>query len=67
MKDSIVAVIMLVILAIIVTPWFINLNKFINCDFESDLRCEAIHGAGVIIPPTSYVTVFFDDDGDSSE
>ena len=65
MEDSTAAVIMLVIVAIIVTPWFINLNKFINCDFESDLRCEAIHGAGVIMPPASYVTVFFDDDSGS--
>ena len=67
MKDIASGIIVLVIVAIIVTPWFINLNKFINCDFESDLRCEAIHGAGVIMPPASYVTVFFDDDGDNSE
>ncbi len=53
---------MLLIAAIFATPWVWNGVKFANCDFESDWKCEVIHGAGVFIPPTSYITVWFDDD-----
>ncbi len=52
----------ILITAIIVMPWVWNGVKFVNCDFESDWKCEAIHGAGIFIPPASYITVWFDDD-----
>ncbi len=43
-------------------PWVVNAIKFANCDFESDYKCEAIHIIGVIAPPASYITVWFDTD-----
>ena len=36
--------------------------KFFNCNFESDYKCEVIHGIGLAIPPAAWVTVWFDDD-----
>ena len=42
-------------------PWVWNAIKFVSCDFESPYRCEVIHGAGVFIPPASYITVWFSD------
>lgn len=45
-----------------VVPYVWNAVKLVSCDFESDYRCEAIHGIGVIIPPASIVTVWFADD-----
>ena len=35
--------------------------KFFNCNFESDYKCEVIHGIGLAIPPAALVTVWFDD------
>lgn len=55
---------MLIILALVVTPWIWNAVKFADCDFESDYKCEALHGIGVVVPPASYITVWFDDDAD---
>ena len=43
--------------------WVWNAAKLASCDFESNYKCEAIHGAGLIVPPLSIVTVWFDDDG----
>ncbi len=53
---------LLVIFLLAVTPWVFNAFKFANCDFESDYKCEIIHGAGVFIPPSSFITVWFDTD-----
>ena len=44
------------------TPYVWNAYKLSNCDFESNYKCEAIHGIGVVIPPTALVTVWFADD-----
>ena len=38
-----------------------NAYKFWQCDFESNWKCEFIHGVG-IFPPASYVTVWFGTD-----
>jgi hypothetical protein len=46
----------------ICAPYVVNAYKFANCDFEANYKCEAIHGAGIVIPPTSFVTVWFDSD-----
>jgi prepilin-type N-terminal cleavage/methylation domain-containing protein len=43
--------------------WVWNAAKLASCDFESNFKCEAIHGAGLIVPPLSVVTVWFADDG----
>lgn len=42
--------------------YFTNIYLLTNCDFQSDYRCEVIHGAGAIIPPAAFITVFFDTD-----
>jgi hypothetical protein len=39
-----------------------NVIKVTNCDFESDYKCEVIHGVGVIVPPAALITVWFEDD-----
>lgn len=35
---------LLLLFAILAAPWVINFSKFLGCDFESDYRCEVIHG-----------------------
>lgn len=52
---------------IVVAPWFVNVWKFTDCDFESNWKCEAIHGAGVFVPPLSWITVWFADDSTVSQ
>jgi hypothetical protein len=54
--------VLLIVAALAITPWIWNGVKFLSCDFESDYKCEAVHGAGVLIPPVSFITVWFDDD-----
>ena len=61
MKEGIAV---LVILSILAAPWVINGIKFTECDFKSDYKCEAIHGAGVVVPPLSWITVWFKSDED---
>lgn len=41
--------------------WVANIIKFADCDFKAPLRCEAIHGIG-IIPVAAPFTVWFDSD-----
>ncbi len=55
---------LMIVIIIGITPWIWNGVKFASCDFESDYKCEAIHGIGIIIPPASLITVWFDDDGE---
>lgn len=43
--------------------WVWNAVKLTSCDFESNYKCEFIHGAGFVVPPLSIVTVWFGDDG----
>jgi len=45
-----------------ICPYLINAYKLFNCDFASDYTCEVIHGVGVIVAPTSFVTVWFGSD-----
>jgi len=45
----------------IISSYFVNAYKLVNCDFESPYRCEAIHGIG-LFPVFSLVTVFFESD-----
>jgi len=53
-----------IIFVIAVTPYLWNGYKLSNCDFESDYKCEIIHGIGVVVPPLAFVTVWFGDDGE---
>lgn len=54
--------IILIITALAITPYMWNGYKLANCDFESDYKCEVIHGIGVVIPPSAFITVWFDAD-----
>jgi len=45
--------------------WGYNFKKITDCDFESNYKCELIHGFGVVVPPASFVTVWFDTDTDT--
>lgn len=42
--------------------WIANAVKLADCDFEPNYRCEAIRGAGVVVPPLSVLTVWLDDE-----
>ena len=55
-------VIVLVVLILAALPWSINAYKFSRCDFEPNYKCEAIHGAGVFVPPLSLLTMWFGSD-----
>jgi len=57
----------IVVLIIICTPYVNNAYDLSQCDFEGDYRCEVIHGVGVVIPPASLVTMWFDNDSDKVE
>jgi hypothetical protein len=53
----------LIIIAVFAfTPYVWNGYKLAGCDFESNYKCEVIHGIGVVIPPAAFVTAWFDDD-----
>ena len=41
-----------------------NIVKFVQCDFETDYKCEVIHAVGVFVPPAALITVWFDTDGE---
>jgi len=50
------------LIVFLMTPWVWNVEKLTECDFKSDFKCELIHGIGFAVPPTSWVTVWFDTD-----
>lgn len=53
-----------VLTVLLCIPYVWNAHDLVSCDFEADYKCEVIHSIGVIIPPASYVTVWFENDGD---
>lgn len=55
---------MIILLALLLTPYVWNASKLLSCDFESNYKCEVIHGIGVVIPPAAFVTVWFAGDED---
>lgn len=38
-----------------------NIIAFAHCDFKAPYKGEIIHGLGIVVPPASYVTVWFND------
>lgn len=60
--DKISLFIVVATVMLLLSPVAINAFKLLNCDFESDYRCEVIHGIGVVLPPASYVTAWFKSD-----
>ncbi len=62
-RGKMMKTIIIFIMAVILTaPWVINAVKLSNCDFESNYKCEVVHLIGVVIPPASWITVWFDTD-----
>ena len=51
-----------IIILIGLIPYAANLYKFSQCDFESNYRCEILHGIGVVVPPLSFIMVWFNTD-----
>lgn len=52
----------LAVVMVLLASWIWNAVKFASCDFESDFKCEVVHGAGVFIPMAAVITVWFDVD-----
>lgn len=50
------------VVLLLLSAWPVNLYKFVNCDFEPDYKCEAVHGVGVLVPPSSLITMWFGTD-----
>lgn len=61
-NDSIIFKTLIAIWLIVLIAWIGNIVKFTSCDFESDFKCEVIHGIGVFVVPASIITVWFDTD-----
>ena len=59
MNDNILVILIYGVAIFLISVWPYNLYKFVSCDFEPDYKCEAVHGIGIIVPPASFVTVFF--------
>ena len=49
--------VMVIITLLCLLPYGINGYKLSQCDFKSGYKCEILHGMGVIVPPTAFVTV----------
>ena len=60
---TLVKLVLILVIVFGICGWGWNAVKLASCDFESNYKCEAIHGAGLFIPPLSIVTVWFGDDG----
>jgi len=58
---------LVVLWLILMIPWFWNMKKFIDCDFDSNYKCATIHLVGVVLPPTSFITVWFDDEASKNK
>jgi len=45
-----------------VCAFLINAYKLTQCDWETPIKCEAVHALGLVVPPLSLITVWSDDD-----
>ncbi len=54
----------LIIAALVCTPYFVNIVKGMNCQESKNLRCDTVHALGIAIPPASYITVWVSDYSD---
>ena len=53
---------LILVILLAITPYAVNGYKLSNCNFEAPYKCEVIHGIGVVLPPTSLITMWFGDD-----
>ena len=53
---------LMIIVLIASIPYAYNAYKLAGCDFESNYKCEVVHGIGLAIPPAAYATAWFADD-----
>ena len=60
-KVAFVVAVMSIIIAV-PAAWCFNVAKLLDCDFETDYRCEVMHTIGVVLPPLSLITVWFGSD-----
>jgi len=42
--------------------FLVNAYKLTQCDWETPIKCEAVHALGLVVPPLSLITVWSDDD-----
>lgn len=59
---TLIEIVVLLVFVLFIPAYLWNVMKFASCDFESNYKCEVIHGAGTFVPPLSLVTVWFSDD-----
>ena len=48
MKSVIGGFVVLAFVVFVIVAWPYNMYKLTECDFESDYKCEVMHGLGVI-------------------
>ncbi len=53
---------MIIIGGLLYAAYYVNAYKLYGCDFESNYKCEVIHGIGAVIPPAVFITVWFESD-----
>lgn len=61
-RDCTLLVLVVVWCVVSFVAWGWNAVKLTSCDFEPNYKCEFIHGAGLVAPPLSILTVWFGDD-----
>lgn len=61
---TLVEMLFVIIVVFILAVWPTNFYRLTQCDFsmQKDWKCEIIHGIGVLIPPASFITVWFGTD-----
>ena len=65
MRDKTFYTIVGVMAILYIIVYILNISKLADCDFSSegkDFKCEVVHGIGVVVPPTSIITVWYGTD-----
>ena len=53
-------ILVIAVFVLCVLGWFMNLVKFLQCDFEPSYKAEVIHGVGIVIPVVGIVAGYMD-------
>ena len=62
MNDNSLKIFVWVVVLSLGVLYITNVYKLFQCDFKSPYKCEVIHGIGVIIPPLSSVSAWFEEE-----